>query len=142
MRLMNEKPNWYYRQSAVVPYRSGKNGLEVLIITSRKRKRWILPKGIVEPNMTAYASAAKEALEEAGVVGHVGTRPIAEYRYAKWDGTCTVEVFPLKVRKELNSWLEISFRRRRWVPVKKAIELVDQPELKAILRRFPKTLKS
>jgi 8-oxo-dGTP pyrophosphatase MutT (NUDIX family) len=138
---MNTKPDWYYRQSAVVPYRWQDDKLEVLLITSRKRKRWIIPKGIVEPDMTAYASAAKEALEEAGVIGRVGTRPIAEYSYSKWGGTCTVEVFPLQVEKQLDDWLEIGFRRRRWATVEEAVNLVEQPDMRAILRRFPKVLK-
>ena len=46
-------PDWIYRQSAVLPYRQGPDGLEVLLVTSRKRSRWVLPKGIVEPGLTA-----------------------------------------------------------------------------------------
>ena len=49
---MTERPDWMYRQSAVVPYRAGADGLELLLITSRKGTRWVLPKGVVEPGMT------------------------------------------------------------------------------------------
>ena len=62
-------PAWMYRQSAVIPYRKRPNGLEVLLVTSRKGTRWVLPKGVVEPGMTPAASAAREALEEAGIRG-------------------------------------------------------------------------
>ena len=59
-----------FKQSAVVPYRLVKNEIEVLLITTRKG-RWIIPKGIIEPELSAAESAAKEALEEAGVKGEV-----------------------------------------------------------------------
>jgi phosphohistidine phosphatase len=64
-------PDWIYRQSAVIAYRRRPRGVEVLLITSRKGTRWVLPKGVVEPGLSPATSAAKEALEEAGVRGTV-----------------------------------------------------------------------
>ena len=58
-----------FSQSAVIPYRLSKNGLEILLITSLKRKHWIVPKGYIEFNLTPFESAKKEAYEEAGVLG-------------------------------------------------------------------------
>jgi phosphohistidine phosphatase len=69
-------PAWMYRQSAVIPYRRGPSGLEVLLVTSRKGTRWVLPKGVVEPDLSPAASAAKEALEEAGVRGPIDDEPL------------------------------------------------------------------
>ena len=51
-------PDWVYRQSAVLPYRFSGGDLEVLLITSRKGKRWVFPKGIIEPGLTPQRSAA------------------------------------------------------------------------------------
>ena len=79
-----------YEQSGVVPYRWLEGRLEVLLITSLRRGRWIIPKGIVEPDMTPAESAAMEAFEEAGVKGRVGTEPIGEYTVNKWGGVCGV----------------------------------------------------
>lgn len=76
MKVGTGVPEWMYRQSAVIPYRFGADGLEVLLITSRKRKRWVLPKGVVEPGMTPAGSAEKEAFEEAGIEGRVDDRPL------------------------------------------------------------------
>ena len=87
-------PAWIYRQSAVLPYRRRDGNLEVLLITSRGGRRWVLPKGIVEPGMTAPVSAAKEAREEAGIEGAVSERVLGSYRQDKWGGTCRIEVFP------------------------------------------------
>ena len=107
-------PSWIYRQSAVLPYRKREDELEVLLISSRGGKRWVLPKGIVEPGMTPVASAMKEALEEAGVEGDVGREPLGAYRYRKWGGICEVTVYPYAVSNELENWPEAEWRRRRW----------------------------
>ncbi len=59
-----------YHQSGVVPFRKkGKKKIEIFLITSVKKQRWIIPKGYVEFNLSAFESAKKEAIEEAGVLG-------------------------------------------------------------------------
>ena len=45
-------PAWTYRQSGTLPYRWRKDKLEVLLISSRSGKRWVAPKGIVDPGMS------------------------------------------------------------------------------------------
>jgi phosphohistidine phosphatase len=80
---MAKVPVWMFRQSAVIPYRRGPNGLEVLLVTSRKGKHWVLPKGVVEPDLTPAVSAEKEAMEEAGVRGAVDDEPLGTYEYRK-----------------------------------------------------------
>ncbi len=130
-------PEWMYAQSAVIPYRYGTDGLEVLLITSRKRKRWVPPKGVVEPGMTPAASAAKEAAEEAGIKGSVDDRPLGAYQYRKWGGTCTVEVFAMRVTEEFDDWPESDSRTREWMAPEEAGKRVDEEELKAILTDFP-----
>ncbi|MDJ0896225.1 MAG: NUDIX domain-containing protein [Alphaproteobacteria bacterium] len=138
---MVKLPDWIYRQSAILPYRGQGDDLAVLIITSRKGTRWVLPKGIVEPGMTAAASAAKEAMEEAGVEGRVFAHSLGTYSYPKWGGTCTVEVFPMKVATERKTWPESGFRRRKWVSLKQARKRLEGDELRSLLRRLPDALK-
>ena len=125
-------PPWFFRQSAVVPYRTGPGGLEVLLITSRGGKRWIIPKGVIDPGETARSSAAREAEEEAGVYGTVHPEPCGHYRYDKWGGTCDVEVFPMRVEAVLEEWPE-SFRQRRWCTLDAAAELVSDPAVAKII---------
>ncbi len=134
---MVKPPNWIYTQSAILPYRQQGGDLEVLVITSRKGTRWVLPKGIVEPGMTAAASAAKEAKEEAGVEGKVVEQSLGKYEHKKWGGTCEVEVFPMAVTGELNEWPERAFRRREWVSLAEAAKRLDRDQLRKILRRLP-----
>lgn len=139
---MNEtKPDYWYRQSAVVPYRRREGQLEVLLITSSKKKRWIIPKGIVEPGLSPAASAAQEALEEAGVIGEVSRQPFTSYEQQKWGGICHVEVFLLKVTETLACWPEGQRRDRIWVTLPEARRLVDREGLQAVLRQFPEVLR-
>ncbi len=91
--------------------------------------------------MTAAASAAKEAVEEAGVEGRVMAQSLGSYAYDKWGGTCTVEVFPMEVTTERDTWPESGFRRRRWVSLKQARKRLDGDELRSILRRLPEAMK-
>ena len=133
-------PPWIYRQSGVVAFRWKGEDLEVLIISSRGGKRWVVPKGIVEPGMSPTASAAVEAWEEAGVEGEVGETSLGTYRYRKWGGTCEVDVYPLRVRDELTEWPERSMRRRRWLPVRKAARKVDHKKLRKIIADLPELI--
>ena len=134
---MNRKvPEYFYTQSAVIPYRERDGDLEILMITSRKRKRWVIPKGVKEPELSPQESAAKEAHEEAGIEGTVSLKPIGTYQYDKWGGTCTVDVFTMNVKTVLAEWEE-SFRDREWVSVDEAVRRVSETELKRIVQRLP-----
>ncbi len=133
-------PEYFYTQSAVIPYQERGGGVEVLMITSRKRKRWVMPKGVKEPDLSPQESAAKEALEEAGIQGAVSKVPIGRYQYDKWGGTCTVDVYTMQVKTVLDEWEE-SFRDREWVSLNEAVRRVSEPELKRIVQLLPEFLK-
>jgi 8-oxo-dGTP pyrophosphatase MutT (NUDIX family) len=130
--MADKVPDWMYRQSAVIPRRQGTGGPEVLLITSHKKKRWVIPKGVVDPGMTPPESAAKEAWEEAGIEGTIDETPLGTYRYKKWGGTCTVEVFAMTVTAEAAEWPEANVRERKWVSLKEARRRLDETGLKAI----------
>lgn len=112
-------------QSGVIPYRlDGRVELEVMLVTSTGGARWVVPKGHVEPGMTARASAVKEAFEEAGIVGAVDAQPVAVVRYRKAGSLCEVDLYPMEVALAVSDWPERSRRRRRWVPADEAPALV------------------
>ena len=129
-------------QSAALPFRFCQNGeCEVLLVTSLRRRRWILPKGNVDPSLTPALSAAKEALEEAGVAGMITSTDVGSYVHDKRarDGSAnpmSVRVFPLAVSAEAEDWPEQSKRERRWFPIQAAVRVVEEPELKLILLSF------
>ncbi len=135
-------PAWIYRQSAVVPFRTGSDGLEVLLVTSRRGSHWVLPKGVVDPGLTASESAAKEAREEAGVEGIVGARSLGKYRYEKWGGTCKVEVFPMEVTAEADVWPESQTRQREWMTLAEATKRLGKKGLRKVVRRLPEAVEA
>lgn len=134
------KSSLIYEQSAVIPYRQVDGELEVLLITARGNKRWIIPKGLIEPGLSPASSAAKEALEEAGVVGTVGQKVIGDYAYNKWGGTCHVQVYSLAVSEVHEQWEEQVFRARQWLPLHQAAAKVKEKELRQILLSLPAKL--
>lgn len=136
------RPAYYYSQSSVIPYRIRKGKPEILIISSSKRKHWVVPKGIKEPGLTPQESAAKEAWEEAGAEGEVANNPLGSYRCEKWGGTCTVAVYPMEVIRLIpkKQWEE-RHRGRTWVSPKKAAKLLKQKELKPLVKMLTKMLK-
>jgi 8-oxo-dGTP pyrophosphatase MutT (NUDIX family) len=132
---MNEIPDVVYPQAAAIPYRIEDHSTRVLLITSRRRKHWIVPKGIIEEWQSPREAAEAEAFEEAGIRGTVEADPVGEYEYEKWGGTCRVELFLLRVEEELPDWPESDFRERRWVGIDEALDLVDNDDLCLLIER-------
>jgi 8-oxo-dGTP pyrophosphatase MutT (NUDIX family) len=134
--------DWMYNQSGVIPFRRIKDELQILLITSRSRKRWVIPKGIIEPELSPQESAQKEALEEAGITGKIINGALGTYSYKKWGGTCTVQVFLLEVEEIFDEWAEAYFRTREWISVEEASKRVDEKELKKLILAIPGNLKN
>lgn len=131
------------RQFAALPMRGSGRALEVMLVTSRDTRRWVLPKGWpkgwAEDHLTASKLAAKEAFEEAGLLGRVSNVPISSYEYQKRlpeseSTTCEVTIFPMQVDVELDGWPERDERRRQWFGVRVAAQLVQEPDLADLLK--------
>jgi 8-oxo-dGTP pyrophosphatase MutT (NUDIX family) len=131
-----------YLQFGALPFRWSSNGaLKVMLVTTRGRKRWMIPKGWSIPGLKPHESAAREAFEEAGLIGYAHPVSVGSFCYLKRLGPgrqvrCTVEVFPLHVDHQRQHWLEQGERATRWFSVKKAASLVYEPELREILLHF------
>src|SRR3954453_9200069 len=132
-----EKPT--STQYACLPYRQRADGaIEVVLVTSRGTRRWVIPKGWPMKGRKPHASAAREALEEAGLIGKVGKTPIGTYRYDKRlkggeAAPCAVEVFPLEVKSQRKRWPEQKQRSVRWFAPEEAAAAVQESELRAII---------
>ena len=70
------------QQVAAVCYRLRNARIQFLLVQTRKR-RWIFPKGCIEPGLTYAQSAALEAFEEAGVHGRLEENSFARYTLRK-----------------------------------------------------------
>ena len=128
-------------QYAALPYRFLDGVLEVMLITSRETQRWVIPKGWPEKNMSAHVAAAHEAYEEAGIRGDISDLPYATFDYMKRMPNdkrkrCTVLVFPLAVRKELDDWPEKGQRKREWVSPAEAASRVAEIKLIDMLTKL------
>lgn len=133
---MSKTPQHYIQQSAVIPFRRRRGQLEVLLITSSSNKRWVIPKGDKEPELSPRKSAAREALEEAGIEGSVSGESVGSYAYEKGGDLCRVRVFTMAVEVIHDKWQE-SYRERRWLDLREAVRRVDEKGLKRLLRALP-----
>ncbi len=126
-----------YAQSGVIPFRHEADGVKVLLITSMRRQRWIIPKGRIEQDKTATESAQMEAYEEAGIRGKIYSEAVGYYHREKWGSVCKIQVFLLEVEEVLDEWPEASFRERAWVSIDEAVQFVEEESLRKILRLLP-----
>ena len=129
-------------QVGALIWRRRRGRREVLLITSRQTRRWIIPKGWTIAGKSAAAAARIEAWEEAGVAKSVCSRkPIGLVDYSKRlksgrYAPCLIHVYLLRVRRLVADYPEKFERRRLWVSPDKAARLVREPALKAILRQM------
>ncbi len=133
-------------QYAALPYRHEDDTVEVLLVTSLGTKRWIIPKGWPMSGRRPHEAAAREALEEAGVVGTVGTEAIGTYRYEKRRKSgatvpCDVEVFPLDVGTQRKRWREKGRREVKWLPPEEAAKTVSDAGLGEIILAWSRRMR-
>lgn len=120
------------RQSGAIPYAVVDGRVAFLLITSRRTGRWIFPKGAIPQGMSAWDSAAREALEEAGVGGVIAREPVGTYRgSAGADASVLVDIdlYPLRVTVQHDQWQEMKQRLRHWVVLSEAKRLLVDPAL-------------
>jgi 8-oxo-dGTP pyrophosphatase MutT (NUDIX family) len=118
------------RQAAVIPVKNG----SVCLVSSRSGKRWVIPKGCMEPGKSAGEVALAEAWEEAGLVGLLRPEPVGSFVYEKAGQTCHVIVFVLQVSEAVDNYPEANVRQRLWVSVPQALVRIDDPGLRELLR--------
>jgi 8-oxo-dGTP pyrophosphatase MutT (NUDIX family) len=133
-------------QFGALPYREIKSGVQILLVTSRGTRRWIIPKGWPLSGSPPHRAAAQEAFEEAGVLGKVSKKTIGFYWYDKMFESgatvrCKVRVFPLRVTRQLKRWPEKRQRQTQWHSPAQASRRVRETNLRQIIRSFAKRRK-
>ena len=125
-------------QVGALPVRWENGEMQILLLTSRETKRWVIPKGWPMKGFKNWAAAAREAKEEAGVIGRPRKKPLGSFLYfkrrpARFD-LCRVEVYVLDFEKRLDHYREKGQREARWFPIDEAASRVEEPGLIAMLR--------
>lgn len=129
-------------QYAALPWRPTEDGgREVMLATSRDTRRWVIPKGWPMRGRKPHIAAAIEAMQEAGLLGKIEKAKLGDFHYEKRlkggaSLTCRVEVFALRVLRQRKNWPEKKERATQWFPPEIAANLVDEEELRAIIRAF------
>jgi 8-oxo-dGTP pyrophosphatase MutT (NUDIX family) len=135
--LMGPRPAFV--QVGALCLRGDKGHREVLLVSSLRTGRWIIPKGWPMKDKSLAQSAEQEAWEEAGVQGEIERQPMGKYTYLKDRGKrlgvfCEVHIFEIKDVTLSDDFPEAGRRELRWVPLIEAAELVNEPELQEILK--------
>ncbi len=117
-------------QAAAIPLRQGR----VCLVTSRSGGRWVIPKGHLEPGLTAGQVALQEAWEEAGLTGILQPEPVGSYLYTKYGNTYHVVVFGMEVTSAAENWPERTLRQRAWLDPAEALERVQEKGLRQLIR--------
>ncbi len=147
IRLRGRQKRDLRTQFGALCYRIRQDKVQILLVTSRTRGRWIAPKGWPVPGATPAETALQEAWEEAGVEGKIKGDCLGIYTYTKQredgDLPCVVALFPVKVKRLHADYPESHQRKRKWFSRKKAAAAVDNPELAQLIRSFaPRKAKS
>jgi 8-oxo-dGTP pyrophosphatase MutT (NUDIX family) len=129
------------RQVAALVFRvSARGRLEFLLMTSLGTGRAVIPKGWPMKGLPDYEAAATEAYEEAGIVGNIDRTSIGSYEYLKCTTSniklVSVEVFPLRAKRQRKTWPERGRRELGWFSAEDAANLVSEPGLSRLVRAF------
>lgn len=124
-------------QAAALPYRLDRHGGVHVVLIRTRSGRWGIPKGNILPGESLEQAAAREAYEEAGVRGSIIGPAIGTFCYRRSGVTrCRVAVYTLRVERTVSRWPEDEVRRRAWVTLAEACQLIARPALKQVVRSF------
>lgn len=141
-RKIAPKRKIHFDQSGVIPYRKKNGRTEVLLVTSIKKRNWIIPKGFIEYHLTPFQSAKKEAFEEAGVRGGNGTKILGSYMVYKNGSELHTKIYSMKVTRIFKDYPEKNLRKRKWLSTNDAAKKVSIPEIAKMIRKLSRQNKS
>lgn len=134
-------------QVGALPVRFDEDGtLEILLITSRRSRKWIIPKGNPMKRLAPHHAAAREAFEEAGAIGAIEGRSRGHYRHRKRKARrqirCRVAVYVMTVERRLERFPELGQRAVRWFKVDDARSAIRNRRLRELIARVSAELVS
>ena len=123
-----------------IPFAIRGDRMAILFVTSQRRGRWILPKGLIRPKESHKQCCKREAFEEAGVHGKfLRNFPITASIGKASSGSIShvaVTYYPLLVTEQSDSWPEGAKRQRHWALLDDAALVTDRDDLRQLIRQF------
>jgi 8-oxo-dGTP pyrophosphatase MutT (NUDIX family) len=129
-------------ESGVLAFRRDNGDAQVLLISRKRSKKWGIPKGKVVQTLNFPENAAKEAFEEAGVIGFTSPFSVGMFRAKKRLGetpiqqTIEVWVYLLEVTEVAKDWPEKGKRDICWVSCEAAAGYLREPVLVGLCHRL------
>lgn len=145
---MAASPTDILHQAGAIPYSVVDGEVQILLVTSRGSGRWLIPKGNIDPGLTPAEAAAKETYEEAGIRGKIATdTPLGFFTSFKTlksgeEKPVIVEVYALRVDRQLKRWPEAREREACWMTAAEAARSVKEPGLARLLLRLREIAES
>lgn len=125
-----------------VAFRTGPSGPEVALVSVGPRRRWQLPKGLIDPGETPEEAALREVREEAGITAellaplevvaywYVGHRRGARVRFHKF-----VHFFLMVYRAGEVGAHDHEVHEARWVDLGEALDLLAFEGERAVVKQ-------
>jgi ADP-ribose pyrophosphatase YjhB (NUDIX family) len=115
-RWNTDGSTWSY---GVIPFQQTPKGVELVMVSTRDRRRWIFPKGQPEAGKLPEQVATAEALEEAGLRGQICGHPVV-LPYQREQGATNLLLFPFQVTHIASNWQESTQRERKVISLDQA----------------------
>jgi len=118
-----------------IPFRFRKDGsksLEFLLITSRRKGDWVIPRGGWDIDETRYQCAIRETREEAGVEGNIIASFGSYIKRSTKGYNSKIYIFIMNVSVVKERWAEESERQRNWFDLETLLNddtIMKRPEL-------------
>jgi len=101
----------------------------LLVSARRQPDEWVLPKGHIDPGETAEHTAAREVLEEAGVVASV-TSALDVIEFSTWRGRVRAQFYLMTYERD---GAALENRRRAWLPVDEALAALHFDDMRHLI---------
>ena len=131
------------KKVGVIPFQITDGHIEVLLVTSIRTQRWILPKGNLKSNESRKKGGLREAFEEAGIDGIIlkdFPMTIMMPDKTKANGEVPVVFYPMHVKNQAETWPEQDHRQRKWMGLDAALAEIPSKDVLNVLHHFKSLL--
>lgn len=127
------------KKVGVIPFQIIDGNITILLVTSIRTQRWILPKGNLKSNESRKKGGLREAFEEAGIDGKIlKDFPITMVMPDKTvsNGEAPVIFYPMQVENQAETWPEQDRRERKWMVLDAALAEIPSADILSVLKHF------